>query len=312
MTKIGIGGIANAFVNKPGWCMPGPRPLSEHPRRVWRKDAFTATMSSWELDDKTCIAGRISMERDVPIKQVPTGELGKTWGPRPTDRLVDHVRRHGVLVPVLATQAPDADGVLGWRLIDGNRRVAAAREAGLRTVPVMILTDLDEDEAAELTIAANTLRTSNPVTEWWAIDDLLQKGHREQDVSQRTGLTPAALKARVKYGGLDPRVFSGLVFGKIAPSVVEKASRLPIEAQDRIGDIYEQTGGLQTHQVEHEAKKYRQPRAGSAPQSAAELTVQMDALASAAISLDIDRSAWITIAGEAFDRTPEADRDESE
>ncbi len=254
----------------------------------------------------------MEMEQDVLVKQVSTEELGKTWGPRPTDRMVDHIKRHGVLVPVLATQATDEDGVIAWRLIDGNRRVAAAREAGLPTVPVIVLTDLGEDEAAELTIAANTLRTSNPVTEWWAIDDLLQKGHREQDVSQRTGLTPATLKSRAKYGGLDPRVFSGLVFGKIAPSVVDKASRLPMEAQDRIGDIYEQTGGLQTYHVENEAKKYRQPRAGSVPQSVTELTVQLDALASTAIALDLDRAAWLAIAGEAFERALGDDGDGAE
>ncbi len=240
------------------------------------------------------------------VEQVPTEDLGKTWGPRPTERMVEHVKRHGILVPVLATQAPDEDGVLAWRIIDGNRRVFAAREAGLASVPVVVLNDIGDDDLAELTIAANTLRTSNPVTEWWAIDDLLQKGHREHDVSQRTGLTPAAFKARTKYGGLDPRIFSGLVYGKIAPSVVEKATRLPMEAQDRIGDLYEQSGGLQTYQVENEAKKYRQPRAAPVPQSAAELTVQLDALASAAISLDFDREAWLTAAADAFQQASDA------
>lgn len=246
------------------------------------------------------------MDNTILIEQVPTEDLGKTWGPRPTERMVEHVKLHGVLVPVLATQTPDADGVLAWRIIDGNRRVFAAREAGIPTVPVVVMKELGDDEIAELTLAANTLRTANPVTEWWAIDDLLQKGHREHDVSQRTGLTPAALKSRAKYGALDPRVFSGLVYGKIAPTVVEKASRLPMEAQDRIGDIYEQTGGLQTYQVENEAKKYRQPRAASTPQSAAELTVQLDALASAAISLDLNREAWLTAAADAFQRASEA------
>ena len=249
---------------------------------------------------------------NIIVERVPIEDLGKTWGPRPTERMVEHVKRHGVLVPVLATQTPDDDGVLAWRIIDGNRRVFAAREAGLATVPVAVMTGLGDDEIAELTLAANTLRTSNPVTEWWAIDDLLQKGHREHDVSQRTGLTPAALKARAKYGALDPRIFSGLVYGKIAPTVVEKASRLPMEAQDRIGDIYEQTGGLQTYQVEHEAKKYRQPRAASVPQSPSELTVQLDALASAALSLDLTREAWLAAAADAFQRASEASTEQDE
>jgi ParB/RepB/Spo0J family partition protein len=244
---------------------------------------------------------------NILVEQVPIEDLGKTWGPRPSERMVEHVKRHGVLVPVLATKSPDEDGVLAWRIIDGNRRVFAAREAGLPTIPVAVMTGLEDVEIAELTLAANTLRTSNPVTEWWAIDDLLQKGHREQDVSHRTGLTPAALKARAKYGALDPRIFSGLVYGNIAPTVVEKASRLPMDAQDRIGDLYERTGALQTYQVELEAKKYRQPRAAAVPQSAAELTVQLDALASAAIPLEFTREAWLAAAAESFEREIKAE-----
>ena len=248
-----------------------------------------------------------AQDNALRFAEVPLDEIGKTWGPRPTDRMVEHVRHHGVLVPVLLAEVPDEDGVLTLRLVDGNRRVAAAQEAGLDRVPAIVVPAADAAAVAELTLATNTLRTNNPVTEWWAIDDLHQAGVRDTAIAERTGMTPATLKARARYGELDPRIFSGLVYGRIAPSVVDKAVRLPLEAQDRIGEAFQETGSLQTWQVEQEAKKYRQPRAGSAPQSPEDLAFQLDALAGAAQALGFDREAWLRAAGEAFDRLAEGD-----
>lgn len=236
------------------------------------------------------------------FETVPVATIDKTWGPRPTERMVEHVRQHGVLVPVLLAELPDDDGVLTLRIVDGNRRVAAAREAQMPDVPAVIVPARDETTIAELTLAINTLRTNNPVTEWWAIDDLHQAGIRDATIAERTGMSTATLKARARYGDLDPRIFSGLVYGRIAPSVVDKAVRLPLDAQDRIGDAFQEKGTLQTWQVEEEAKKYRQPRAGSAPQSVEDLGFQLDTLAEAAQALGLDRDAWLRHAADAFNR----------
>ncbi|HEU0164640.1 MAG TPA: ParB N-terminal domain-containing protein, partial [Thermomicrobiales bacterium] len=79
------------------------------------------------------------MESTYQIEEIPIEDLGQTWGPRPTERMVEHVKRHGVLVPILVTRTPDEDGVLALRVIDGNRRINAASDAGLATVPAIIL-----------------------------------------------------------------------------------------------------------------------------------------------------------------------------
>ncbi|WP_083460431.1 ParB/RepB/Spo0J family partition protein [Jiangella muralis] len=55
-------------------------------------------------------------------------------------RFVTSVKSHGVLVPVLAYA--DADGTVVVR--DGQRRVLAAREAGLSTIPAYVLDRKDE------------------------------------------------------------------------------------------------------------------------------------------------------------------------
>lgn len=242
------------------------------------------------------------------FETVSVASIDKTWGPRPTERMIEHVRRHGILVPVLLAEAADEDGVVRLRIVDGNRRLAAARELDLEEIPAIVVS-ADDATIAELTLAINTLRTNNPVTEWWAIDDLHRAGIRDTTIADRTGMSSSTLKARARYGELDPRIFSGLVYGRIAPSVVDKAVRLPLEAQDRIGDAFQEKGTLQTWQVEEEAKKYRQPRAGSAPQSVEDIAFHLDTLAQAAHALDLNRDAWLRLATEAFDRVLDTDEE---
>lgn len=256
------------------------------------------------------------MDRDRHFEELPVADLGTAWGPRPSDRMIEHVRQHGVLTNLLVAQVPDDDGVLAYRVIDGNRRLRAAQEAGLETVPATVITGIGESEIAELTLALNTLRNANPVTEWWAIDDLLRAGHGERTVAERTGMTPATIKARARYGELDPRIFSGLVYGRIAPTVVEKAARLPHDAQDRIGELFEREGSLQTYQVEREAKKYRQPRPLPRADSEDDLRTMLDQLATSAVRLGITQEMFRDLAGSAHDRArdlaAEDDADETD
>ena len=67
--------------------------------------------------------------------------------------LVQSVKRHGVLQPLLVTQE---NGVT--RLIDGGRRLQAAIDAGLRDVPCL-LREIEDVDGAMLSHEANMLRS---------------------------------------------------------------------------------------------------------------------------------------------------------
>lgn len=66
---------------------------------------------------------------------------------------------HGVLEPVLARRTVD-----GLELLAGHRRVAAARLAGLPAVPVRILEDVADPDAAAITATENLARED--LTPW--------------------------------------------------------------------------------------------------------------------------------------------------
>jgi len=62
------------------------------------------------------------------------------------DALVDSIRLHSVLRPVLVRTTPD-----GYIIVHGERRWRAAQAAGLETIPAMIVQDISlcESTSAE-------------------------------------------------------------------------------------------------------------------------------------------------------------------
>ena len=68
------------------------------------------------------------------------------------DELVDSIRVHGVLSPLLARQKGD-----GYELVSGHRRRLAAQKLGLKTVPVLVR-EMTDDEAVILMVDSNLQR----------------------------------------------------------------------------------------------------------------------------------------------------------
>lgn len=66
--------------------------------------------------------------------------------------LVESVRAHGVLLPILVRRRADGR----WEVIDGLHRLTAASEAGHTTVPCRVIQATDE-EAALLTVQLNAI-----------------------------------------------------------------------------------------------------------------------------------------------------------
>ena len=69
--------------------------------------------------------------------------------------LVESVRSKGILEPILVRSNPH--GEPRWRIISGERRYRAARQAGLESVPVIEMS-VDDDEAVEIGLIENLQR----------------------------------------------------------------------------------------------------------------------------------------------------------
>lgn len=196
--------------------------------------------------------------------RVPLSQIGKTVGPSPVDRFIENVRRHGVVVPVLLREIVSNDGEVQFGIIDGNRRVAAARHLGHADVPARIVTGIDPDEAARLTLAANNFRSANDITEFWAIKHLERSGHVRSRIADDAGISAQYLNTRNRWSTLDRRIFVGFAEGKIAATVANKISRMSSDQQRQLGDLFARTGRVLTADVERVAGPRRSARSMSA------------------------------------------------
>ena len=100
------------------------------------------------------------------------------------NELVDSIRQHGVLQPLLVRSAGD-----GYQLIAGERRLIAAKKAGLRQVPCRVLS-LNDQQVSEVALEENLKRQDLNV---------LEKAIAFQEYLKRFGCTIEDLARRLSF-----------------------------------------------------------------------------------------------------------------
>jgi ParB/RepB/Spo0J family partition protein len=170
-------------------------------------------------------AAREAAAREV-LRTVPVGALTRSpWQPRTAVdvgseeflALVDSIQAHGVLEPLLAREL--ASG--GVELLAGERRLEAARAAGLAAVPVRVLVGLDDTAARAVALTENLARRDLTAWEEAAAVALLRDARRE------AGL-PTDVRALAGAAGRSRTVTAELlrVADTLTPAVVEEARHL--------------------------------------------------------------------------------------
>lgn len=117
----------------------------------------------------------VSGERDQPRRH---------FNPKALEELAASIRAKGVLQPILVRKLPEG----GYRIIAGERRWRAARQAGLTDVPV-IVKEISEVDVFELALIENIQREDlSPIEEAEAYQRLLtEHGLTQEDLASRVG-----------------------------------------------------------------------------------------------------------------------------
>lgn len=117
--------------------------------------------------------------------------------------LSDSIREIGVLQPVLVRELDDG----GYELIAGERRLRAAKRAGLRSVPVVIRT-ADDVSSLEQALVENLHRQDlNPLEEASAYQQLIEDfSYTQEQVAQRVGRSRSAVTNLLRLFQLPPAV----------------------------------------------------------------------------------------------------------
>lgn len=110
------------------------------------------------------------------IKEVSLSELRpnpyqprKVFDQKAIDELKESILEHGILQPIVVRKS-----IKGYEIVLGERRVRAATEAGLNTIPV-IVKDYTEQKMMEVALIENLQREDlNPVEEAQAYQKLME------------------------------------------------------------------------------------------------------------------------------------------
>jgi ParB family chromosome partitioning protein len=128
------------------------------------------------------------------------------------DALAASISAHGVLQPIVVRGLANGD----YQLIAGERRVRAARQAGLTQVPAVVRDPTDE-EMIELALIENLQRTDlNPLEEAMGFRVLIERfGLGHEAVANRLGRSRAAVTNALRLLDLTPETQEALMDGQI-------------------------------------------------------------------------------------------------
>lgn len=241
---------------------------------------------------------------EIISRDVLVAEIEHTVGPRPSERLVESVRRHGVVVPVILREIVSEEGELAYGIVDGNRRVASAREAEVDTVPARVIAEATEADAAQVTLLTNSFRAGNYVTELWALRALERSGVDRRELPAITGMSSSTIQTRETLSRLDRRLFIGLAEGRITPTVALAAAKLGVAVQHALADEFIRTGRLTKAMVDAAARREGADEASQEPEDGAtlppDLHAALAALVKGAVERGIDEETWLDAARSAY------------
>lgn len=129
--------------------------------------------------------------------------------------LAASIREHGILQPLIVTQAADANA--GYWLVAGERRWRAAELAGLQEVPI-IVREASSQQMMEWALIENIQRADlNAIEEAAAYHSLnTEFGLRHEEIATRVGKSRSAITNTMRLLHLPPIVQSAVVERRIS------------------------------------------------------------------------------------------------
>ena len=127
--------------------------------------------------------------------------------------LADSIRVQGVVQPVIVRSRHEG----GWELIAGERRLRAAREAGLKTVPAVVR-QADDRDSLLLALVENVAREDlSPVEEAHAYAVLMDEFALSLgELSERVGLSKSMVSNRLRLLELSDDILAMVERGELS------------------------------------------------------------------------------------------------
>lgn len=169
--------------------------------------------------------------------------------------LAESIRQHGVIQPIVVTETLD-----GYQLVAGERRVRAARLAGLERIPA-IVRQLADRQQLELALVENLQREDlDPMEAAHAYRQLMDEfAFTQEDLSTRVGRARSTVANTLRLLELGEAVQDAVAAGQIAEGHARALGGLPIEMQGHaLATVIDDD--LSVRQTEELVRRIREPR----------------------------------------------------
>lgn len=145
------------------------------------------------------------------------------FDPEALNELVDSVRQHGVLQPLLVRAVGD-----GYQLIAGERRLLAAKRAGIELVPCRVL-ELSDQQVCEVSLEENLKRQDlNVLEKAAAFQDYLQRfGCPIEELGRRLSLDRSTVSNMLRLLELPETIKGDLRAGRLTAGHARALLSLP-------------------------------------------------------------------------------------
>lgn len=151
---------------------------------------------------------------EVPVSKINTDakQPRKNFDPEELQELADSIKTHGILQPLIVSEREDG----GYDLVAGERRLRAARLAGLVVAPVVVK-KLEDREKLEVALVENIQRAGlNPVEEAFAYKRLVEEfGLTQEEAAEKVGKSRPAVANIIRLLDLPEEARTALVEKKI-------------------------------------------------------------------------------------------------
>ena len=123
------------------------------------------------------------------------------------NELIESIKENGILQPLTVVRL--SPHIARYNVVAGNRRLEAAKAAGLKECPC-IISDMNEKEQASIMLIENMQRKDlNPYEQGKGVQMCLDLGMSEEDIAKKTGFSKETIHHRKRMNELDQNLLKG-------------------------------------------------------------------------------------------------------
>jgi ParB family chromosome partitioning protein len=229
---------------------PADRPQRASSRRGGLGRGLGALIPSAPAEAARGTEAEIDITRIQPNPYQPRAKMDEGQ----LHALVESIRTHGIIQPLVVRRAEEPDRYV---LIAGERRWRAAEQAGLRTVPIIVMNAAPQ-AMLELALVENVVRADlSPLEEAQAYRQLIEEfGLTQADVASRVGRSRVSVTNTLRLLSAPAGVQEALSAGEITEGHARALLGLP-SAADQLAMLEAVTSrGWTVRQTEEAVRRW--------------------------------------------------------